>query len=341
MTALGFVSPPALAQYLRFAQAQGLERAWLLEQIELSEEQLGHDNPRIAGEKLQALIALLLKQTGLPVLGLVSGDFVEPHSYSVLGFITMNCTTLGEAIMRIAPFEKLVGDMGTTQVQAQNDEIHLLWHCAYPNAQVREQMVDNVFASWIAYARWLGNAETEHPVRVELTRPAPAPAFLPEYSQRWHCPVLFNCPANKIVIEKSLLARPLRQPNPELRQTLEQHAHTKLASLAPRPSFKDELLVQVQQLLNDGKLEQNQLAQRLNLSLRTLQRRLAQEGLNYQNLVDNERKERACTLLHHSNKSSEDIAQELGFIEVTSFYRSFKKWTGMTPAQFRKTPSTK
>ena len=76
---------------------------------------------------------------------------------------------------------------------------------------------------------------------------------LPEYSQRWHCPVLFNCPANKIVIEKSLLARPLRQPNPELRQTLEQHAHTKLASPRPTPQFKDELLVQVQQLLNDGK----------------------------------------------------------------------------------------
>ncbi|MEN9464103.1 MAG: hypothetical protein RL217_284 [Pseudomonadota bacterium] len=341
MTALGLVSPPALAQYLRFAQAQGLERAWLLEQIGLSEEQLGHDNPRIAGEKLQALIALLLKQTGLPVLGLISGDFVEPHSYSVLGFITMNCTTLGEAIMRIAPFEKLVGDMGTTQVQALNDEIHLHWHCTYPNVQVREQMVDNVFASWIAYARWLGNADTEHPVRVELTRTAPAPAYAHEYQQRWHCPVLFNCPANKIIIEKSLLARPLRQPNPELRQNLEQHAQTKLANLTQNPSFKDLLTSQIQQLLNAGQLTQNRLAQRLNISLRTLQRRMTQEGLSYQSLVDNERKERACTLLRHSGKSSEDIAQELGFIEVTSFYRSFKKWTGMTPAQFRKAPSTK
>ena len=132
MTALGFVSPPALAQYLRFAQAQGLERAWLLEQIELSEEQLGHDNPRIAGEKLQALIALLLKQTGLPVLGLVSGDFVEAHSYSVLGFITMNCTTLGEAIMRIAPFEKLVGDLAGAYSRRINLQ-HLLVYQVLPH----------------------------------------------------------------------------------------------------------------------------------------------------------------------------------------------------------------
>ena len=54
---------------LALCPSTGLERAWLLEQIELSEEQLGHDNPRIAGEKLQTLIALLLKQTGLPVPG--------------------------------------------------------------------------------------------------------------------------------------------------------------------------------------------------------------------------------------------------------------------------------
>lgn len=335
MTPLGLVSPPALAQYLRFAQAQGLDRAQLLKGIDLTEDQLNHDNPHIPGEKLQALIAHVLEKTGLPVLGLLSGDFVEPHSYSVLGFITMNCTTLGEAIMRIAPFEKLVGDMGTTQIQAVNDEIHLHWHCTYPNLQVREQMVDNVFASWIAYARWLGNAEDEHPLRVELMRSAPAATFLHAYQQRWHCPVLFARPANKIIIEKSLLARPLRQPNPELRHTLEQHAHSKLARLAQGPNFQAELISHIQQLLSTGQLEQPLLAQRLNLSLRTLQRRIRQEGLNYQQLVDNERKARACEQLRHSNKSSEDIAQELGFIEVTSFYRSFKKWTGQTPAQFR------
>lgn len=339
MNDLGQASPPAIKQYLRFAQSQGLDTAALLQQAGISSADLAQENQRIEGEKLQALIANLLVQTDCPVLGLLSGDFVESGSYSVLGLIILSCATLGEAIMRIAPFEKLVGDMGTTTLHNQGDELYLRWRTRYPDPNVRAQMVDNVFASWIAYARWLSDAPDESPVRVELERQAPAAQYLDAYQQRWHCPVRFAMPHNQIVIHKSLLLRPLRQPNTELRHALEAHAKSKLASLAPAPSFTQQVQQILQHLLHNGSASQTQLAAHLHLSLRTLQRKLTQEKLSYQQILDQERQVLAQHWLKENRFSIEEIASKLGFAETTSFYRSFKKWTGVTPAQFKNAPS--
>ena len=334
---LGFASPAAILQYLRFANAQGLNSSALLQQVGIEPSLLQTESSRIEGRQFQLLIQQLLNQCSTPILGLLSGDFVEPGSYNVLGFITMNCTTLGEAIMRIAPFEKLVGDMGTTQVSALGEEVHVLWHCRYPIEAVKEQMVDNVFASWINYAKWLGNNHTDHPVRVELERCAPDEKYLKEYQQRWHCPVLFDCPKNKIVIDKSLLQRPLRQPNPDLLQTLELHAQSKLATFKNETKLVDLVRHSLRQQLLTGVMSQEQTAKDLALSLRTLQRKLSQEQVKYQDILAEERFAKAQLLLKQNTLSIDEIAERLGFTETTSFYRSFKKWAGITPAEFKAT----
>src|SRR5690554_8144588 len=84
----------------------------------------------------------------------------------------MSCATLGEAVARIAPFEKLVGDMGTTGLTMAQGSIKLTWHCNYNDPIVRPQVVDNIFASWINYARWLAD-DTASPTRVSLQRKSP------------------------------------------------------------------------------------------------------------------------------------------------------------------------
>lgn len=103
---------------------------------------------RISGEQFQAFIHHLLQQSGDPLFGLKSSEYVQPGSYSILGYIVMSCATLGEAIERILPYEKLVGDMGITTLEPEGDCILVRWHCAYPQPQVRAQMIDNVLASW-------------------------------------------------------------------------------------------------------------------------------------------------------------------------------------------------
>ena len=336
ITSLGLASMAAVRQYLRLADSQGVSVAVLLERVGLPKHLAWEDSGHISGEEFQRLLAQLLVEYPSPILGLLSGDYVQPGSYSVLGYITMSCSTLGEAIARIVPFEKLVGDMGITTIHTKGDEVHLQWQGNYPYEHVRTQMVDNVLSSWIGYARWLAGEITATPIRVELERTTPALEYLKEYQTRWGCPVVFEQPHNRIVIESRLLSVPLRQADAELRQTLEQHAQHKLATLQPQNVFLQQIQENIQRLLLDGVVGLPALADTLHVSARTLQRRFKQEGMQYQQLLVQARRARAEYLLQHSVHSIEDIALMLGFEEPTSFYRSFKQWTNSTPSAWRK-----
>lgn len=337
MDNLGQASLAAVKQYLRLAQAEGIDAEQLLAAAELPVSLLHEDTGRINGVEFQTLLMQLLKQLPSPILGLLSGDHVQPSSYSVLGYILMSCSNFAEAIAQIAPYERLVGDMGSTQVMSYGDEIRLHWHCNYEQPEVCMHMVDNVFASWVNFARWLADNPDQHPLRVELQRPEPADEFLQEYKKRWHCPVVFEQAHNCIVIHKSLLSLPIRQGTPELKPTLQQHAKAELEQLQANSSFTQEVTHCIRQLMQLGTVSQEAVAEQLNTSTRTMQRKLKDEGASYQGVLANEKRHRAEFLLKNSQYSLSEISEQMGFTEASSFTRSFKAWSGMTPGEFRRT----
>ncbi len=335
MKSLGTTSVAALRQYVRAAESAGVDTSPLFEKAGLNPAILDSDDGRIDGEQFQVFIEQLLEHTGNPILGLETGDFVQPGSYSVLGYITMSCATLGEAVARIAPFEKLVGDMGTTRLTMAGDNIKLLWHCNYDNPAVRPHLVDNVFSSWVNYARWLADDEAAAPTLVKLKRPSPGKELEQAYQSRWHCPVHFSAEEDSLTFRKELLNTRLRQPDPLLRKTLEAHALTQLASLDTGSDLTSKVKHSIQQQLMQGVTRQDVVADELGMNSRTLQRRLSQEGVSYQKLLDEVRQTMAEDYLLNSELAIPDIALRLGFSETTSFHRKFKAIKGKTPGEFR------
>ncbi|QCF25987.1 AraC family transcriptional regulator ligand-binding domain-containing protein [Hydrocarboniclastica marina] len=333
---LGAASVAAIQQYLRLAETEGADVAGLCESVGLSPAIAGDPSAQVPGEVFQQLIRQMINTLGDPILGLRSGDFVQPGSYSVLGYITMSCATLGEAIARIAPYERLVGDMGVTGLSQSGDSMLLTWHCGYTDAAVRHHMIDNVFASWINYARWLGNVEDVSPLWVDLEHSSPGTLWEAAYGERWRCPVRFSQKTNRICIPKSLLQHPLRTPDPLLRQTLEDHAHSRLAALGAEKGFSTRVRSAIHQQLRAGITRQDMVAEQFSMTVRTLQRRLNSEGHSYQSLLDEVRREMACDYLQRTTLPFPDIALRLGFSDVRSFHRSFKTWTGVTPGSYRK-----
>ncbi len=335
MKSLGTTSVAALRQYVRAAESAGVDTPALFEKAGLNPAILDSDDGRIDGEQFQMFIEQLLEHTGNPILGLETGDFVQPGSYSVLGYITMSCATLGEAVARIAPFEKLVGDMGTTRLTMAGDNIKLLWHCNYDNPAVRPHLVDNVISSWVNYARWLADDEAAAPTLVKLKRPSPGKELEQAYQSRWHCPVHFSAEEDSLTFRKELLNTRLRQPDPLLRKTLEAHALTQLASLDTGSDLTSKVKHSIQQQLMQGVTRQDVVADELGMNSRTLQRRLSQEGVSYQKLLDEVRQTMAEDYLLNSELAIPDIALRLGFSETTSFHRKFKAIKGKTPGEFR------
>ena len=335
MKHLGFASIPAVQQYLRYAETLGIDTNNAIEQAGIAVNVLMNENGRIKGEQFQALIKALIQLSNDPLMGLNSSQHVQPGSYSVLGYISMSCATLGEALNRIARFERLVGDMGVTSTTKNNDYIHIQWRCAYPDLEVRQHMIDNVLSSWTNFARWLANQKTS-PDRVLLEHPLPQPEQIKHYESFFNCPVEFDAGQSTIILHHSVLNSPLRQPDKLLLKTLENHAESQISSLNEDTlSFSIRVSHAIRTQLNLGIARKELVAEELNMTSRTLQRKLETEGNSYQALLKQIRLERASDLLKNSRLAIQDIAYNLGFSDGRSFHRSFKDWTGQTPGDFR------
>ncbi|MCY1337697.1 HTH-type transcriptional activator RhaS [compost metagenome] len=339
MQALGYTAVPALLKYLRLAERQGLDPDVALAAAGLTRADLQDNGKRLPSEAHEKLLGHFLTVSGDPLFGLHAAEFVQPGSWSVLGYITMNCATLGEAMSRIVPYEKLVGDMGTSRVEAAGDHVRLIWACRHETADIRRHMVENVLASWLLYARWIADMQRS-PQEVWFEHAQPAGTQLAEYEAVFGCPVKFAQSANALLVPLEYLAVPLRQADANLLRTLEEHALTLMAGLNDDEPLPQRVKTALRLLLKDGLPRKERVAERFNMTVRTLQRHLQLAGTSYQEILDELRQELAEHYLTRSDLAVQDIAQYLGFTESRSFHRSFKGWTGMTPGEFRERSKT-
>ncbi len=332
---LGRASIPAVNQYLQLAKAQQLDISSILLELALTDEVLADNSKTISGEKFQQLIASLINLSNDDLFGLHTAQYVQPGSYSVLGYITMNCETLGEAITKIQPFEKLVGDMGVTTLEQQGDYFKIGWSCQFPNKLVHRHMIDNCLASWLTFARYLTN---NHgcPIQVSLTRTEPSLQQAIQYQELFNCPVMFNQNSDTIIFNRSLLELPLNKGDKQLLSTLEKHATRIITNLEQKNSIIEQTQILIQQNLASGKITQQNIAKLLGMSDKTLQRRLKAENEKFKNLVNKIRLQQAKQLLNELTLTIDQISINSGFAEPRSFYRWFQKLSQQTPGQYRK-----
>lgn len=332
----GYASVPAVWQYLRMADAAGVDTASCLAQAGIDGMLLQNSNERVSGAALERLLACLIPRSGDPCFGLHTSAYIQPASYSVLGYIAMNCATVGEALACIPLYEKIVGDMGVTTIQRDGDNVRVQWRCNFSNPLVRRHVIENVLASWTRYTRWMSGVDSENPLQVWFEHPAPVDAaLLQEYDAVFRTELHFDQPCSALVVAARQLAFPIRHADPQLLQTLLQHATGVLATIDQHESITRKVKNLLRLQLNDALPRKDIIASQLGMTARTLQRRLNEEGTSFQVLLNGLRRELAEYYLLKTPLSVDEIGARLGFVESRSFHRSFKSWTGKTPGQFR------
>ena len=332
---LGQASVPAVKQYLQLAAEQKLDIDDICQRIGLNQALLLDNSQHITGLHFQQLIALLIEQSSDDLFGLHTSKHVQPGSYSVLGYISMNCENLGQAITKIQPFEKLVGDMGTTTFADLGDQIKISWHCQFTEPKVKRHMIDNCLGSWLTFARYLVN-QTSNPSAILLSRKKPALDQQNEYQAVFKCPISYGQAENAIIFDKTLLSLPLNKGDQQLLSTLESHAQALISDLTIESDMATQLQSHIEKSLKTGNFHQPDIAEQFGISAKTLQRRLAASGVTFQALLDETRLKLAKVYLAESKLNLNEISTELGFIEPRSFYRWFNKLTQNTPGDYRK-----
>lgn len=340
MDPLGFISVAALRQYLASARVRRVDVDRALAAAGIATDELTNPEARIRGARFERLLNELVRRSDDPLFGLHTSEHVQPGSYNVMGYIAMSAGTVGEALSKVSRYEKLVGDMGTTETRLHDEHSEILWHCRYPRQPARRHLIENVFGSWLHYTRWLTGDLKLAPGEVWFEHPGPR--FLHqqrEYERVFRCPVRFSRPYSALIGPRRLLDYPLRQPDPTLLSTLEAHAARQLEALGIATSLGQRVRQCLEEALGGGRLpDRDQVARALRLNTRTLHRRLAAEGTGWQRILDDVRLERAKQHLRDSDCPQGEIAEDLGYADIRCFQRSFKRRTGQTPGQWRRAP---
>lgn len=318
-----------LQALLDYGQARGLAREVIAGKGNF---QLDEREGRLSEAACAALFdhtATLLKDDHL---GLHVGERIRPGHYGVLGYVAMNCATLGEALQGLQRYQRLVIDLGPVGIEQADADLVLSWR---PDSERPfRQLAECNLAGLITFARWISGSSTS-PRRIDFNYPAPA--ILDEHRRVFGCELRFNEPCYRLWLPREWLSARLIQPDPEMRALMLRLAEKQMFSLT---QGSDDVLVKARGLiarqLSNGDPELAGVASALALSPRSLQRKLQEAGLSFTQVVDEVRRELAERYLADPKLDLTDVAFLLGFSEQSAFNRAFRRWTGQPPQQWRK-----
>lgn len=324
----------SLLDYLR---AHGPQPAQLFDPRQVAEIESGDPRTRMPLADWVAMFERAIEATGDPALPLKVGEAIKPRHYGLLGYVAMNCATLGEAIAQLERYELLVGEISRSQLLRAGDKAELYWRWPHGGA-APPALAQSSLAGWITYARWL----TDRPdLAGEAHFQFPAPRELAPYRRMANgSPLHFGAEHTKLVFPAAYLDLPIVQADPAMRAVVEAQAATLMRELSGEPEFLREVKMLVGRNLVHGRVTLEDSAQALGINARTLQRRLVALDSSYQELLDSVRRAHAEQHLRDESVSLAEVAFLLGYSEQSAFQRAFKRWSGITPAEFRRSSSS-
>jgi AraC-like DNA-binding protein len=172
-------------------------------------------------------------------------------------------------------------------------------------------------------------------LEVHFTHPRPA-QLAPVQAFFGDARLLFDAPHAALVFARDYLALPIASHDPHLCAILERQARQMLEQLPHGDGLAWQVREAIMQGLHEGRADSVQVASRLAMSQRTLRRRLQEQGATFQSLLDDARYEMARRNLLQTELDVSQIAFSLGYSDVGSFDRAFRRWSGMSPLAFRK-----
>jgi len=275
----------------------------------------------------RAMLELAADRLGDPLLGVNLGRSITATHLGVIGYLLSSCKYLGNALLRMREYERLVYETCPLHVSVQGLDLVLTWEGGpgYAHGPLVHECAIACFCQFIS------NISSKPIYATEICFTNKTPPDIQFYIDAFGCPVLFEQPATSIKAKLWHLATKLRQPDDILLQMLEQLADLMLQELPRSSNIEQSVRKSIVRLIRDGEPQLEQVAKELHMTPRTLRRRLDEEGLHYRALLDNIRKHLAENYLLDPRLRVNEISQLLGYSEPSAFTRAFRRWTGYTP----------
>ncbi|MEL6537098.1 MAG: AraC family transcriptional regulator ligand-binding domain-containing protein, partial [Bacteroidota bacterium] len=275
----------------------------------------------------------IIEQTGVPTIGLECGLHARFQTMGVLGYGMINSPTILKALEKFCKYQALVLSLLNQKIVTQESFIVLEGSLTEPWREEFKPTMDYILASAVTMIK---NSNTLHPQPVEIQFNYPEPEDLSRYHEIFGSAILtFNSEKASLIYHKSDQDQAITLSNPEmlkhfdkiLEELAQEYDQANVHSRAVKRYIQNHLKAEIPSIA--------EAANELNMSTRSLQDKLKKENTTFREILRTVQKELAMKYLALPHMNITDTAFLLGFSEVATFTNSFKKWSGLTPRDYK------
>lgn len=313
-------------------QQRGLDARAIFIEAELDPLMLQDHNARFPAARMARLWRLVEERSADPAIGVAVGMRWNPTTFHALGYAWLASATLGEAFHRLARYSQLINDASEFTIGSAGTSYLVTGTIRDPGFELSPVTIQ---ATMVAITRMCRMLMGESFSAIEVHFPFAPTAATIALETNLRAPLRFGCEKAGMLIDRQDMERPLPTANPELSRNSEEIAMKYLSRLNQK-QLSQQVRRHIVEALPSGQIREEEIASRLNLSTRTLQRRLLDEGVNFGDLLQSVRRELAENYITDTQLSVSEIAYLLGFSDQANFTRAFKRWFGVAPTDWRR-----
>jgi AraC-like DNA-binding protein len=281
------------------------------------------------------LLELIAAETDNDAFGVQFADACPICPINLHHFIIFNAPTLADALANRARYSKFVSNAYSVELQMTETACSFSWNLATVTGP-RRQFVGYAAALFSKYVRSMLQNEAWLPLQVDL--PHKTPLTISEFTRVLGPRIYFDAPALRVHINPAILSQILPAADPDLYRQLSGSINQLINSAAPTLSVLDRTREYIVKSSTYARTDEDTVAQAIGVSVRTLQRDLAEAGTTFRALTEDCRKKAALQLLHDTDLPLTEIAFLLGFSELSAFSRAARTWFGQPASSLRKNP---
>lgn len=317
--------------YLERMESRGLSAEQVLDNTGLDEAKINSEQFSPTANQYRRIIGNIIALTGDPHIGLALGDEFKVSNLGVLGYAALSAFNLAHSRVLFTKYNALVEHILLPHTEVTDDR----WCTELKEIFPLGDLLAFAVEEFISRTRGLASSLTNRPFPVlEIRVTYSQPEDVEVYQKSFGCPVYFDQPHNLILWDINSQEHRISLANEEVCKLCEQQCKMLIGQMADA----DLLSSKIRKALvnNPGEFPSlEEMSRRLNMGSRTLRRRLVQENMTYQQILDDTRKDLAIQYLEYTSLTPKEIGFVLGYNSVSNFRRAFKGWTGRKLTDYR------